>query len=237
MAHNVGANICVNYGHCVVPFFVCKSNNGTHEKSRCAPGSHAIVVGDGIKSESSGGENDGVTACFDQEDNRSCCPASRVETLGVALYRDFRRRYGLQRTAEERVAGLLGAVLEHGPASPVLRLFARMVGAPADASGEGELLSSIGRSQKKLARVSVVFVQGIGELGGLFKRILSLREIQGFTKKLLDPYGSQPENPSLSFPSVATIRPKRKTCLVWTLAPLEQVAGHRRLHRKTPILD
>ncbi|CAN0546589.1 unnamed protein product, partial [Ectocarpus sp. 8 AP-2014] len=52
-------------------------------------------------------------------------------------YRDFRRRYGLQRTAEERVAGLLGAVLDHGPASPVLRLFARMVGAPAGASGEG----------------------------------------------------------------------------------------------------
>ncbi|CAM9177663.1 unnamed protein product, partial [Ectocarpus fasciculatus] len=104
---------------------------------RCAPDSHAIVVGDGVYGESSRGENCGATACFDQEENGSCCPASRVETLGVALYNDFRRRYGLQRTAEERVAGLLGAVLEHGRASPVLRLFARMVGAPPDASGEG----------------------------------------------------------------------------------------------------
>ncbi|CAM9258655.1 unnamed protein product [Ectocarpus sp. 4 AP-2014] len=104
---------------------------------RCARDSHAIVVGDGIYSDSSRGEKCGATACFDQEEDGSCCPASSVETLGVALYRDFRRRYGLQRTAEERVAGLLGAVLEHGPASPVLRLFARMVGAPAGASGEG----------------------------------------------------------------------------------------------------
>lgn len=120
------------------PCFLCKFNNGTHETSRCAPDSHAIVVGDGVYGESSRGEHCGATACFDQEENGSCCPASRVETLGVALYRDFRRRYGLQRTAEERVAGLLGAVLEHGRASPVLRLFARMVGAPPDASGEGE---------------------------------------------------------------------------------------------------
>ncbi|CBN73996.1 hypothetical protein Esi_0009_0188 [Ectocarpus siliculosus] len=104
---------------------------------RCAPDSHAIVVDDGIYSENSRGEKCDASACFDLEEDTSCCPASRVETLGVALYRDFRRRYGLQRTAEERVAGLLGAVLEHGPASPVLRLFARMVGAPAGASGEG----------------------------------------------------------------------------------------------------
>ncbi|CAB1106295.1 unnamed protein product [Ectocarpus sp. CCAP 1310/34] len=103
---------------------------------RCAPDSHTIVVGDGIYSDSIRGEKCGATACFDQEEDGSCCPASRVETLGVALYRDFRRRYGLQRAAEERVAGLLGAVLEHGQASPVLRLFARMVGAPAGASGK-----------------------------------------------------------------------------------------------------
>ena len=57
--------------------------------------------------------------------------------MGVSMYREFRRRYGLQRTAEERVAGLLGAVLEHGSASAVLRLFARIVGAPADAAGGG----------------------------------------------------------------------------------------------------
>lgn len=66
------------------------------------------------------------------------CPALALDTVGVSLYRDFRRRYGLQRTAEERVAGLLGAVLENGPASAVLRLFARMVGAPANAAGGGE---------------------------------------------------------------------------------------------------
>lgn len=66
------------------------------------------------------------------------CPASRLEPVGVTLYRDFRRRYGLQRTAEERVAGLLGSILEHGIASAVLRLFARIVGTPAGESEESE---------------------------------------------------------------------------------------------------
>lgn len=56
----------------------------------------------------------------------------------MTLYGTFRRRFGLQRTAEERVAGLVGAVLEHCSASAALRLFARMLGAPApDASGDG----------------------------------------------------------------------------------------------------
>lgn len=74
----------------------------------------------------------------------SRCPASGVESLGVILYASFRRRYGLQRTAEERVAGLLGSILEHSPASAVLRLFARMVGAPSDARGGGGENGSIG---------------------------------------------------------------------------------------------
>ena len=66
------------------------------------------------------------------------CPVSGLDTVGVSLYRDFRRQYGLQRTAEERVAGLLGAVLENSPSSAVLRLFARIVGTPASAAGGGE---------------------------------------------------------------------------------------------------
>lgn len=60
------------------------------------------------------------------------CPVAKLEPLGVALYKDFRRRYGLTGTTEERIAGFLGALLEHRKSSAILRLFARIVGAPAD---------------------------------------------------------------------------------------------------------
>ncbi|CAM9189565.1 unnamed protein product, partial [Hapterophycus canaliculatus] len=66
------------------------------------------------------------------------CPANRVDSLGTTLYGRFRRRYGLQRTTEERVAGLLGAVVEYAPASALLRLFARILGAPPNAHNQGD---------------------------------------------------------------------------------------------------
>lgn len=68
------------------------------------------------------------------------CPVAKLEPLGVALYKDFRRRYGLTCTTEERIAGLLGALLEHRKSSAILRLFARIVGAPADGGRPGGAL-------------------------------------------------------------------------------------------------
>lgn len=65
------------------------------------------------------------------------CPATKLEPVAVTLYQDFRRRYGLVRTAEERVAALLGSIVEHMKASAILRLFARIVGAPADGFRQG----------------------------------------------------------------------------------------------------
>lgn len=65
------------------------------------------------------------------------CPAANPTPVGTTLYKEFRRRYGIQRTTEERVAGLVGSVLEHMHTSSVLRLFIRIAGAPADATGEG----------------------------------------------------------------------------------------------------
>lgn len=77
------------------------------------------------------------------EPSSPCCPMSSLEPVGEALYRDFRRQYGLVGLAEERVAGLLGAVLVHQEASAILRLFARMIGAPPDGfDGEGEVVES-----------------------------------------------------------------------------------------------
>lgn len=115
---------------------------------RCPPGAHALIVGDGRD-----GEDGALIGALHPASNQGgdgshcpssgCCPASRSETLGAALYGGFRRRYGLQRTAEERVAGLLGAVLEHSPSSAVLRLFARMLGSPPDSRGEGEVVASL----------------------------------------------------------------------------------------------
>lgn len=102
---------------------------------RCPPGYHDLIVGDG-KDDAGPASNQGGEGSH--RSISSCCPASKVDTLGVTLYGGFRRRYGLQRTAEERVAGLLGAVLEHSPSSAVLRLFARMLGSPPDSRGEGE---------------------------------------------------------------------------------------------------
>lgn len=99
-----------------------------------------LVVGDGNQDETNPTSSlveDGVGETHSSSTARSRCPASAAEPLGVILYGSFRRRYGLQRTAEERVAGLLGSILEHSPASAVLRLFARMMGAPADARGDG----------------------------------------------------------------------------------------------------
>ncbi|CAM9225060.1 unnamed protein product [Scytosiphon promiscuus] len=114
--------------------------------SRCPPDAHVLVVGDGGNNgnDSAGGARGtehGKTqgSKTSPSPSPSCgCPAHRVEPLGVALYERFRRRYGLQRTAEERVAGLLGAVVEYAPASAVLRLFARVLGAPPSAQGGGE---------------------------------------------------------------------------------------------------
>lgn len=68
---------------------------------------------------------------------QSCPAAAKLEPVGAALYQNFRRRYGLVRTTEERVAGFLGSILEHREASAILRLFARIVGAPAEGSRRG----------------------------------------------------------------------------------------------------
>ena len=101
---------------------------------------HESRMGVEIEEPAGSFSTDTTSAKTEEASSNFICPALMVDTVGVSLYRDFRRRYGLQRTAEERVAGLLGAVLENCPASAVLRLFARIVGAPADAAGGvGEL--------------------------------------------------------------------------------------------------
>lgn len=115
---------------------------------RCPPDAHALVVGDGTRDETSPNPSfaHGVVIEAHGSVSSSRCPASGVESLGAILYARFRRRYGLQRTAEERVAGLLGSIVEHSPASAVLRLFARMLGASADAQGGGGESFSTGTS-------------------------------------------------------------------------------------------
>lgn len=64
------------------------------------------------------------------------CPVTKLEPVAVTLYQDFRRRYGLVRTAEERIVALLGSVMEYMKRSAILRLFARMVGAPGHGLGQ-----------------------------------------------------------------------------------------------------
>eukprot|EP00752_Nemacystus_decipiens_P008616 g7695.t1 len=106
---------------------------------RCPPDAHALIVGDGVHDATSSSpsfveDSEGASRSSSLS---SRCPASRVASLGAILYGGFRRRYGLQRTAEERVAGLLGSIVEHSRSSAVLRLFARMLGAPIDTKAGG----------------------------------------------------------------------------------------------------
>lgn len=57
--------------------------------------------------------------------------------LTAELYNTSARRYGLERTAEGKVAGLLESCAQYSGSSAVLRLFARLVGAPASSCGQG----------------------------------------------------------------------------------------------------
>lgn len=75
------------------------------------------------------------------------CPAANLEPVGVMLYLEARRRYGLQRTAEERVAGLLGSIIEHARSSALLRLFTRILGVPADGISGGRSLINMCSTQ------------------------------------------------------------------------------------------
>eukprot|EP00903_Cladosiphon_okamuranus_P010537 g9967.t1 len=106
---------------------------------RCPPDAHELIVGDANHDESALNPSfvEGGVGDASNPSSHNRCVASEVEPLGVILYKSFRRHYGLQRTAEERVAGLLGSILEHSPASAVLRLFARMLGVPAPADAQG----------------------------------------------------------------------------------------------------
>lgn len=63
------------------------------------------------------------------------CPVYNLESLGDMIYEQFRRRYGLLSTAEERLAAFIGSVVEHARSSAVLRLFARIIGVPAENLG------------------------------------------------------------------------------------------------------
>lgn len=63
------------------------------------------------------------------------CPAINLESLGDMIYGQFRRRYGLLSTAEERLAAFIGSVAEHARSSAVLRVFARIIGVPAGKLG------------------------------------------------------------------------------------------------------
>lgn len=139
--------------HARVPSSSPACNILRNNLARCPPDAHALIVGDGSDDDTSPTPSfveGGVGEAHISSSSNIRCPASGVESLGVILYGRFRRRYGLQRTAEERVAGLLGSILEHSPASAVLRLFARMLGAPADVRGGGGESFSIGTSRRSL---------------------------------------------------------------------------------------
>lgn len=65
------------------------------------------------------------------------------------------------RTAEERVAGLLGSVLEHRQASAALRIFARIVGAPAADGGSRDVGETI-----VTARALLILISRLGAYNG-----------------------------------------------------------------------
>ena len=66
------------------------------------------------------------------------CPVTKLEPLGVVIYGQFRRRYGLQHTAEKRLAAMVGSAVEHAQSAAVLRLFARMLGVQAGTKPGGD---------------------------------------------------------------------------------------------------
>ncbi|CAM9928686.1 unnamed protein product, partial [Choristocarpus tenellus] len=111
-------------------------------QGRCQPGIHSLNTTDASSTQQELAETHEQTGTFGSAvpGPSPGCPVESLPPLAPALYRHYVLRYGLVETAESRLSALLDSVLGHCHKSPLLRIFARLMGVSSNAPFSAALL-------------------------------------------------------------------------------------------------